>query len=85
MIKVLVLIFGVTMFFGGFWRVTEDKKRNAEILMPEEQPTEPEFSPIEEEDFKDVEEVKIEPQPLPKALTKTRSKTKRSTKSKKAV
>ncbi len=50
MVKILVLLFGVAMFFGGFWRAAENKKQAVNSLPPEEKPLMPENISAEPED-----------------------------------
>lgn len=96
MVKILVLLFGVAMFFGGFWRATEGKKQLANLMIEDDEPNEPESLPTEAEnaaeleenspeDSEDIEEVISKPAPVHKSAATARTKSKRTSKSKKAA
>ena len=93
MVKILVLLFGVAMFFGGFWRATENKKRPDVAPIAEDLPPEPEILPIEQEvepeeiivPTPSVVEKRAQAHTVAKAASKTRTKSKRSNQGKKVA
>lgn len=89
MVKILVLLFGVAMFFGGFWRATENKKRPDVAPIAEDLPPEPEVMPITEDEVADVtppvDESPIKARTNNKAVSRARTKSKRSNQGKKVA